>query len=905
MSEGESSAFRSMGGRGSRRPSAGARADSPANERRMTKRKAERDVSGSTDAESAREQKSVQSGHAIRSTSLGTCREDVPPDGHVVTDSKGIIQLADAAATHLVNRSQRDLLGQPLSEVLGPGDPGAIETRLQRLEDEPGLEWDVVLAPKDRRRFSARLTVSAVRGPSGTVTALHWVIRDGSARDPVATGDELLRALGEDLLHGRSLTHMLSHVCEQVIRLFPSPFVCVATREAGGVSTCAQAGDSRLTPAQPSHALTAAERRWVESVLETHTTVHLQAERDQECAPTLPGGVGPYPSRLLLPLGTRHRTLGVLVVSGARRTTFDAVTIHWFETLTRQIAVYLALSKRLEQLRVPGAAMAAAEHPVFITDTDGRIEWVNDAYMRLTGYPAADLIGTIPRSFKAGKFRPALQQGHRSTAQGQCRRYESLGQRKDGRSYMVELVVTPLRNDRGDVTHFVAIHQDITVRKEAEARIFHLAHHDPLTDLPNRTMFYDRLKQAFGQAKRHDRIVGVLFLDLDRFKPINDSLGHDVGDELLKNVADRLTRCVRVTDTVARLSGDEFTIILQDLERGQDAGHVAQKVLDAVTQPMPLGNQTVSARISMGIALYPFDATDPDVLIAQADRAMYRAKEKGGHCYQFISDEMNAQAFERLMLEKSLLSAWERRDFFLHYQPEMETRSGRIIGIEALLRWQHAELGMIFPSQLLPLAEAVACFDEIQEWVLRTACEQRHAWSTQGLRVVPISVNVSCLGGDPRQAVTMVERVLKETGFAPQHLRLEISQSAVRLQRRTVGTVVKQLLDAGVETVLDDVTDEDTLSSWLRRIPFRRLKLASSVVCAAPDDPDAARAIEQCLAVGGTWHVPVVAKGVESPGQLKFLQEHGCHEMQGYLFSRPLPDEAMTTVLDERWALAL
>ena len=840
-----------------------------------------------------------------RSTSRGTVDEGLPPDGHFVTDSKGIIQLADASATHMVNRSQRALLGQPLPDVLVPDGPGAIETQLRKLEDELGLEWTMVLAPKDRRRFSARLTVSAVREPSGAITALHWVIRDGSAQERVATGDQLLQTLGEDVLHGRSLTQILSHVCEQLIRLFPYPFVCVATREAGDISICAQAGESYLTPDQPSHALTAAERCWVESVLETHTTVHLQEEREQKGAPILPSGARHYLSRLLLPLGTRHRTLGVLVVFGTRRTAFDAVTIQWFEKLTGQITVYLALSKHLEHLRVPGAAMASAEHPVFITDTDGRIEWVNDAYMRLTGYAAADLIGTIPQSFKVGKFRSALQQAHRSNVQGQYWRYELLGQRKNGRSYMVELVVTPLRNDRGDVTHFVAIHQDITVRKEAEARIFHLAHHDPLTDLPNRTMFYDRLKQALGQAKRHDRIVGVLFSDLDRFKPINDSLGHEMGDELLKNVADRLTRCVRATDTVARLSGDEFTIILQDLERGQDAGHVAQKVLEAVTQPVTLGNQTIQATISMGIALYPFDATDPDVLLAQADRAMYRAKEKGGHCYQFVSDDMNAQAFERLMLEKSLISAWERRDFFLHYQPEIETRSGRIIGIEALLRWQHAELGMIFPSQLLPLAEAVDCFDEIQEWVLRTACEQRRAWSTQGLRVVPISVNVSCLGWDPKQAVTMVERVLKETGLAPQTLRLEISQSAVRLQRRTVGAIVKKLLDAGVETALDDVADEDLLSSLLQRIPFRRLKLASSLVFAAPDNPDAVKAIDHCLAIGGTLQVPVVAKGVESPSQLKFLQERGCREMQGYLCSRPLPDEEMTTLLDERWALEL
>ncbi len=375
------------------------------------------------------------------------------------------------------------------------------------------------------------------------------------------------------------------------------------------------------------------------------------------------------------------------------------------------------------------------------------------------------------------------------------------------------------------VRHMAITLSLVTVRKETEARIFHLAHHDPLTDLPNRTMFYDRLRQALAQARRHGRGVGVLFVDLDRFKPINDSLGHEMGDALLKIVADRLARCVRSTDTIARLSGDEFTMVLQDLSRGQDAGHVAQKVLETVGQPAIVGHQTIPITASVGIALYPFDATDPDVLIAQADRAMYRAKEKGGHCYQFVSEEMNAQAFERLILEKNLEGAWDRKEFLLHYQPGVTLRSGRIVGVEALLRWHHPELGLVFSSQFLPLAEVANFFDAIQEWVLKTACLHRLAGFTQRLSAVPMSVNLSLRCSEPNQILTMVQRVLQETGVVPQALRLEIDQSGVSLRQRAVGTLVKKLLDVCVvESVLDDVVYEDTLAPLLQRLPFQRLK---------------------------------------------------------------------------------
>ena len=330
----------------------------------------------------------------------------------------------------------------------------------------------------------------------------------------------LLQDLGERLLEGNSLSESLSRLCEQLTQRFSYPLAWVAIREAGGdISVYARAGDSRLSR-DPSR-LTDEERRCMESVLDTQTTLHLQEKRDR--GRSRPAA---YSAKLVVPLRTRDSAFGVLAIYGAHRDAFDPFTIQWVETLARHMTIILSLAK---------------------------------------------------------------------------------------------------------------------VRQETEARIVHVAHHDPLTGLPNRTLFYDRLKQALAQAKRHGRGVGVLFIDLDRFKAINDSLGHETGDALLKIVADRLVHCMRSTDTIARLSGDEFTLVLQDLNRAQDAGYVAQKVLEAVGERATVGNQEIPITASVGIALYPSDATDPDALIAQADRAMYRAKEKGGHCWQFVSEEMNAQ----------------------------------------------------------------------------------------------------------------------------------------------------------------------------------------------------------------------------------------------------------------------
>ena len=325
----------------------------------------------------------------------------------------------------------------------------------------------------------------------------------------------------------------------------------------------------------------------------------------------------------LTPLG-QDTCQAILTIAALRAPNDTTSSVHW----------------RLRNLSAH--KMTSREFAVFITDLDGQIKWVNDACTRLTGYEASELIGI---RLKSDTFQ--TRHAHQHTDPGPLWRYKFIEQRKDGQSCIVEQICTPLRNNQGQITHFVAIHQDMTVRNKTEERFFHLAYHDPLTNLPNRLLFYDRLTQALAQARRHSRTVGVIFLDLDGLKAVNDRFGHDIGDALLRTVADRLKQCVRATDTVARLSGDEFTIIVQDLEHGQHAEYVAQKILKVLSQPLALDGRDIIPHASLGIAVYPLDATNVDLLIAQADQSMYRAKEKGGHCYQFVSEEMNVEGGTR------------------------------------------------------------------------------------------------------------------------------------------------------------------------------------------------------------------------------------------------------------------
>ena len=429
----------------------------------------------------------------------------------------------------------------------------------------------------------------------------------------------------------------------------------------------------------------------------------------------------------------------------------------------------------------------------------------------------------------------------------------------------------------------------ILANQRAEKQIKHLAYHDTLTGLPNRVLFHDRLQQALSQAVREGYTMGLMFLDLDRFKIINDTLGHDVGDELLKAVSQRLVNCIRQGDTVVRLGGDEFTIILPNISKAGDAAFVAQKILDTLAEPFLLSQQELHITSSIGISLYPNDGKNTQTLIKNADIAMYRAKDLGKNNYQFYTADMNSRALESITMENALRHALERDELLLHYQPQVDIRSGRIVGMEALLRWSHPEFGLVSPAKFIPIAEETNLIIPIGEWVLRTACAQGKRWRDQGLPVWRMAVNLSARQFRQRDLLRQVGGILRETGFDPHHLELEITESLLMQGAGQTIEILEEFDAMGIHLSLDDFGTGYSSLSYLKRFPIDTVKIDRSFVRDIHTDPNDAALASAIIAMAHSLRLSVIAEGVETEEQLAFLRERECNEYQGYYFSKPLP----------------
>jgi diguanylate cyclase (GGDEF)-like protein/PAS domain S-box-containing protein len=448
--------------------------------------------------------------------------------------------------------------------------------------------------------------------------------------------------------------------------------------------------------------------------------------------------------------------------------------------------------------------------------------------------------------------------------------------------------------------HVLSVSRDITEKKRAHERLSYMAHYDLLTDLPNRALFNDRLQRAIIDADRRGRLVAVLLLDLDRFKTINDTLGHQAGDVLLRSVADRLTRAVRDGDTVARISGDEFSVVLADVGRVEDVPRVAQKLLDVFVAPFRVLDRDFYMTPSVGITLYPMDAPNIDSLLRNADVAMYRAKEKGRNNYQFYTAEMTARAFERLGLEHALRQALARGEFSLHFQPVVSAAGGDIAGFEALLRWNSPERGMVSPLQFVSIAEETGLIVPIGEWALRAACAQLARWHAAGFPALTLAVNVSARQFQQSDLVGVVRRALQSAGLQPKDLTLEITESVLMQEVDLTAQTLRELSQSGVGLSVDDFGTGYSSLSYVKRFPVDTLKIDRSFVRDIPGDADDVAIAAAIIAMAHTLGLGVVAEGVETAEQLFFLSAHGCDAFQGYLFSRPLTAEAATLLLGER-----
>ena len=440
------------------------------------------------------------------------------------------------------------------------------------------------------------------------------------------------------------------------------------------------------------------------------------------------------------------------------------------------------------------------------------------------------------------------------------------------------------------------LHHDLEERKRVEQSIRHMAHHDALTGLPNRSLFRDRLTHAMAQADRYHQKLAVMFLDLDRFKAINDTLGHNVGDQLLKIAAERLRSCVRDSDTVARLGGDEFTVVVEDIVEDHDAAAVAQKILDTLSQPFNLYGHEVFISVSVGVTLYPSDDENADNLLRNADSAMYRAKEFGRNNFQFYVAEMNIKARERLMLESSLRRALDRDEFMLYYQPRVSLLSGRVIGAEALMRWRHPELGLVPPSEFIPILDETGMIIPVGDWALREACRQNREWQDMGLPPIRVAVNLSVRQFIQKDLADTIVRALDAANLSAEHLEVEITEDLFLEHNQTNIITLARLKNMGIHISIDDFGTGYSSLSYLKRLPIDTLKIDQSFVRDI-GDPDNKAIASAIIAMASSLRLNVLAEGVETDEQLAFLRAQGCNEIQGFSFSHPLPADEFAQLL--------
>jgi diguanylate cyclase (GGDEF)-like protein/PAS domain S-box-containing protein len=540
---------------------------------------------------------------------------------------------------------------------------------------------------------------------------------------------------------------------------------------------------------------------------------------------------------------------------------------------------------------------------VICTDITGKITFLNVMAEKMTGWAREEASGRP----MAEVFRILDSTSHETTPNpteievGENRTVHLPSNcvliRRDGFEIPIEDSVAPIHNRQGNATGAVVVFRDVSAARAMALQMTHSAQHDFLTGLPNRMLLNDRVNQAIVLAPRHNKKVAVLFLDLDGFKHINDSLGHPIGDKLLQSVAKRLVACVRGSDTVSRQGGDEFVVLLSEVELSEDPAITARRMLEAVAEPHPIDQHDLHITTSIGLSIFPDDGPDAVTLIKNADTAMYQAKENGHQSYQFFKPAMNVRAVQRQSIEESLRRALERREFTLHYQPKVNLRTGEITGAEALIRWAHPIRGMVPPSDFIPIAEDCGLIVPIGNWVLREACQQARAWVEAGLPATTVSVNISAMEFRGDSFLQGVFAILQETALDPACLELELTESVLMKHAGSTESILRALRARGVRLAVDDFGTGYSSLSYLRKFPIDALKIDQSFVRQIATAPGETTIVTAVISMGRSLGLRVIAEGVETQKELAFLQAHQCDEAQGYYFSRPILPEHFAKLL--------
>ncbi|MDP2806090.1 MAG: EAL domain-containing protein [Gallionellaceae bacterium] len=544
------------------------------------------------------------------------------------------------------------------------------------------------------------------------------------------------------------------------------------------------------------------------------------------------------------------------------------------------------------ELRLAEVIFEHSSEVLMITDAKAHIISVNTAFTHTSGYTASEVLGKNPRLLSSGEHNAAFYR----TMWGAIHSNgfwagEIWDKHKDGHLYPKWLKIIAVKDSEGKATHYVSIATDISVRKANEENIDLLAHYDALTGLPNRTLLHERIKQLISAAQRDKRKFALLFIDLDRFKYVNDSMGHAVGDRLLQAVALSLRNSVRECDTVSRIGGDEFGILLREADI-KEAAHVSQLLLDRLlNQPYEIDDIRLTVQASIGISIYPDNGLDIDTLSKHADVAMYRAKEEGRNCFRFFTAEMNARINHLFSMEKDLRLALERSEFYLFFQPQMDLVSNKLCGAEALIRWKHPTKGLISPVEFIPVAEETGQIIAIGEWVLRTACEKIAAWRQQATLPFSVAVNLSIHQFRQPNFAQLIAAVIQEHAIQPGELELEVTESIMLSDTQVALDFISAMREMGLKLSIDDFGTGYSSLSYLKKMPVHKLKIDRSFVREINIDPNDEAIVRSIIGLAHQFNLQVIAEGVETQEQQDFLRELGCNEIQGFFYGKPLPEQ--------------
>jgi diguanylate cyclase (GGDEF)-like protein/PAS domain S-box-containing protein len=820
-------------------------------------------------------------------------------EGYFETDRDGGLVFVNDAMCAISGRTRATLLASRLADCLAAEDAPTLRLRMEQVErsGEPVRCMDLTLLRPDGGHVLVATSLSRVAGGEG----FQGVARDITEPRRAESVQDALYRIAQTTASVDNVDELYAAIHGIVGELMYARNLYIALQDeaTGSLSFpyyVDEQDEAPEGPLRPGKGLTEYVLRTGQPLLASPQVFAALRRRGEVEA--LGAACVDW---LGVPLKRGERAFGVLVVQsyneGIRFTEHDRELLSF---VSQHVATAIDRKRAEQALRESESRFRTladtAPCAIFIYQGSG-FQYANDTTLRITGYGREELARMTFWDMVDADLQDVVRQRGLARQRGEAvpTRYEIRIRRRDGQERWLDYSAGVI--EYGGRSAVLGTAFDVTERKRAEEQIRTLAYHDTLTGLPNRLLFHDRLQVAVAQAHRAGGHLALLFLDLDRFKVINDSLGHGLGDRLLQEVGLRLRGSLREGDTVSRLGGDEFTLLLPGIGRAVDAAKVAEKILETLREPIRVEGHDLFVTASIGIALYPEDGAGAEALVKNADTAMYRAKEQGRDNYQLYTAAMNATALERLALESALRRALSANELVLHYQPLLEIASGRIHAVEALLRWRHPERGLIPPAEFIPLAEVTGLIVTMGPWILRSACAQVQAWRAAGFPGLSLAVNLSARQFQQPDLAELVTRILEETGLPPRHLDLEVTESYAMQNPEQAIDTLRQLKALGVRLSIDDFGTGYSSLSYLKRFPIDTLKIDKSFVGDITRDADDATIVTAVIAMAHALKLTVVAEGVETEDQLAFLAARRCDRMQGYLFSYPLPPEESRVLL--------